>query len=231
MSESRSDTEIANRDDSPLDPQAVYRRRFEGAAEFRQEMWRVLCADVFQRFVPANATVLEIAAGHCEFINTVRAAHRIAADINPDTAQFAAPGVETVIAPSDDLSGVADESVDVVFISNFFEHISRTAIAATVDECRRVLRPGGRLLVLQPNVRFCGRDYWMFFDHVTPVDDRALVELFELKGFTVRECWPRFLPYTTQGCLPNSILLLKIYLRVPLLWRFLGAQAFLVAER
>lgn len=34
--------------------------------------------------------------------------------------------------------------------------------------------PAGRLLILQPNVRYCGRDYWQFFDHITPVDDRAV---------------------------------------------------------
>ncbi len=75
----------------------------------------------------------------------------------------------------------ADATVDRVFISNFFEHIPREAIVSTLTEARRVLKPDGRLLVLQPNVRYCAKDYWMFFDHITPVDDRALAEAFRAR--------------------------------------------------
>ena len=98
-------------------------------------------------------------------------------------------------------------------------------------EAHRVLRPGGRFLVLQPNVRFCARDYWMFFDHVTPVDDRALAEAFRLAGFEVTRVVPRFLPFTTKSRLPRSPRLVRAYLAVPPLWRLLGKQSFLLAER
>lgn len=226
-----ADVARATRDDSPLEPQAVYTRRFEGESEFRRAMWRTLCRDFFQRHIPEGSSVLEVAAGHCEFINHVAAGRRIAADINPDTARHAAPGVEVVIAPSDAMTGIIDGSVDVIFISNFFEHLSRVAIASTVRECHRILRPGGRLLILQPNYRYCARDYWMFFDHVTPVDDRALVELLELTGFRMRLVIPRFLPFTTKSRIPRSLLLIRVYLRLPFLWRLWGAQAFLVADR
>ena len=79
-----------------------------------------------------------------------------------------------------------------------------------------MLRPDGRLLVLQPNVRYCARDYWMFFDHITPVDDRALVEAFAATGFDVELNIPRFLPYTTKSRLPSGPGLVKLYLKVPL---------------
>ena len=39
--------------------------------------------------------------------------------------------------------------------------------------------------MLQPNIRYCARDYWMYFDHITPVDDRALAEAFNATGFHV----------------------------------------------
>ena len=42
-------------------------------------------------------------------------------------------------------------------------------------------------MVLQPNIRFCAKDYWMFFDHVTPIDDRAFVEGLEINGFEILE--------------------------------------------
>ena len=153
----------------------------------------------------------------------------MAVDLNSDVRLHAAAGVQAHVLRSDDLVGIDGQSVDVVFISNFFEHISREAILATLVEVRRVLRPGGRLLVLQPNIRYCARDYWQFFDHVTPVDDRALVEAFATTGYDVITNIPRFLPYSTKSRLPSGPALVKLYLRVPLAWRVLGAQAFLVA--
>jgi SAM-dependent methyltransferase len=152
----------------------------------------------------------------------------LCADLNPDVKERAADGVETHILRSDDLKGIDDKSMDIVFISNFFEHITREVIIATLLEVRRVLKPGGRLLLLQPNVRYCGRDYWQFWDHITPLDDRALAEAFEATGFDIIKCIPRFLPYTTKGRLPSGPALVRLYLKVPLAWRILGGQAFMV---
>ncbi|HVL98436.1 MAG TPA: class I SAM-dependent methyltransferase [Egibacteraceae bacterium] len=206
----------------------MYRRRFSDP-EARAQMWQVLYEDFFSRFVPADADFLEIGAGYCEFTNVVRARRKIAVDLNADCRQHAAGDVEVICTPSDDLGTVASASVDVVFASNFFEHITREQIVGTLREVRRVLRPTGRLLILQPNIRFCARDYWMFFDHITPLDDRSLTEALETNGFAVREVIVRFLPYTTQGRLPASARLLRVYLRVPLLWRVFGQQSFIDA--
>jgi len=103
-------------------------------------------------------------------------------------------------------------------------HITRDVILSTLIEARRVLKPTGRLLVLQPNVRFCERDYWQFFDHITPVDDRALAEAFAATGFDVEKCIPRFLPYSTKSRLPSWPSLVRLYLKMPLAWRVLGSS-------
>ena len=129
------------------------------------------------------------------------------------------------------LSEKADETVDVAFASNFFEHLVRDDILATLGETRRVLRSGGRLIILQPNIRFCGRDYWMFFDHLTPIDDRALVEALMISGLRPVEVIPRFLPFTTQSRFPKSTLLLRLYLKVRPAWLLLGQQSLIVAEK
>jgi SAM-dependent methyltransferase len=207
----------------------LYTNRFGDVSEQRQDIWQVLCSDFFQAWVPPTATVLDLAAGHCEFINNIRAARRIAVDLNPDVRRRAGAGVETYVQRSDRLESIADGSIDVVFVSNFFEHVTRNVILSTLAETRRVLKPTGRLLVLQPNVRFCGRDYWRFFDHITPVDDRALAEAFAAVGFDIEKCIPRFLPYSTKSRLPSWPSLVRLYLKVPLAWRVLGAQAFMVA--
>lgn len=209
---------------------ALYHNRFSGEAEQRSDIWEVLCRDFFQKWVPTDSVVLDVAAGHCEFINNIRAGRKIAVDLNPDVEMRAAAGVETHVCRSDDMAVLGDASVDRVFISNFFEHVPREVILSTLSEVRRVLKPSGRLLILQPNVRYCAKDYWMFFDHITPVDDRALVEALAHTGYSVEKILPRFLPYTTKSRIPSGPALVKVYLRFPLAWRFMGAQAFVVAR-
>jgi SAM-dependent methyltransferase len=209
---------------------ALYGERFAGEDAFRRAMWAVLCRDFFQRWVPKDGVVLDVAAGTCDFVNAIAARERIALDLNPAVTEYADPGVRTIVGRADAMSDVPAHSVDVVFVSNFFEHIDRDTILRVLSEARRVLRPGGRLLVLQPNIRFAARDYWMFFDHITPVDDRALVEAFGLTGFSLVHRIERFLPFTAKSRLPQSVFLVKAYLKVPLVWRLLGKQSFLVAE-
>jgi SAM-dependent methyltransferase len=215
---------------APVDLPGLYERRFTGEAAFRNSMWRILCRSFFQKHVDPRATVVEVGAGHCEFINHITAARRIAVDLSTDTKHYAAPGVEVVTTASTDLSAISDGTADVAFASNFFEHLSRPDILATLREVKRVLTPNGRLLILQPNIRYCYRDYWMFFDHITPLDDRSLVEALEMSGFSPVTVIARFLPFTTKSALPKSLLLLRIYLAIPLFWRILGAQAFVVAR-
>jgi SAM-dependent methyltransferase len=208
----------------------IYGRRFGASLSFRSAMWKVLCEDFFQAFVPVSSTVVEVGAGYCEFINHIRAARRIALDLNPETPRHAAHGVSVVTAPSHSAPSIETGSADRVFASNFFEHLSRDAILLTLTEIRRILKPGGQLLILQPNIRYCYRDYWMFFDHLTPLDDRSLAEALQISGFQIVHVVRRFLPFTTQSRLPKSVFFVRAYLRIPLLWRLFGAQSFVVAE-
>ncbi|MBI2193882.1 MAG: methyltransferase domain-containing protein [Planctomycetes bacterium] len=190
-----------------------------------------MCSDFFQAYVPRDSVVLDVAAGYCEFINHIEARKKIALDLNPDVQKFKNPDVQAIVSGSTDMGAIAEGSIDVAFTSNFFEHLTRPDIVKTICEVRRVLKAGGSFLILQPNYRYCYRDYWMFFDHVTALDDRSLSEVLEVNGFRVVECRPRFLPYTTKSRLPRSIFLVKVYLRMPFAHRFFGQQAFVVAKK
>ncbi|MBF0215854.1 MAG: class I SAM-dependent methyltransferase [Candidatus Omnitrophica bacterium] len=194
-------------------------------------MYKVLCRDHFQKYVPRDGIILDLAAGYCEFINNINARGKIAVDINPDVRRYAAPGVKAVLSSSTDMKAVDDSSIDIVFAGNFFEHLTKEDIVKTMSEIHRVLKDDGKVMILQPNIRFCYKDYWMFFDHVSPLDDRSMREALEINGFKVIECIPRFLPYTTKSMLPKSLFLLRLYIRVPLLWRIFGSQAFILAGK
>jgi hypothetical protein len=209
----------------------IYRRRFAHEHEARAALWKTLCNGFFQQFIPAGSTVLEIGAGYCEFINAITAARRIALDINPDVVKMASSGVEALVGRSTEVAEKCPAPLDRIFVSNLFEHLTKDDIMETLIQCHGRLAERGRILVLQPNIRYAARDYWMFFDHITPLDDRSLCEALELAGFRIVRIIPRFLPYTTRSRLPQSPLFVRTYLRVPFLWNLFGGQAFVVAEK
>jgi SAM-dependent methyltransferase len=213
-----------------VDVQSIYERRFADSLAFRRRMWDVLCRDFFQRHVPETATVVEIGAGYCEFINHIKARRKIAVDLNPDTQRHAGADVEVLLSSTSRIAALPNGVADVVFASNFLEHLTREDILATLREVRRILTPTGQFLILQPNIRYCKEDYWQFFDHITPLCERSLGEALESTGFEMRHVVGRFLPFTTHGRLPNSIVLLKLYLRLRPAWRLFGQQSFLVAS-
>jgi SAM-dependent methyltransferase len=209
----------------------IYRRRFEVDSEFRKGMYIILCESFFQKYVPTDSSILEIGAGYCEFINTIKAKKKMALDVNPDIRLHAQKDVQIIIGKSTCMEDIQTGSVDRVFANNFFEHLTKPDIIQTLHEVYRVLKPDGEILVLQPNIRYCSKDYWMFFDHITPLDDRSIVEALEISGFSVKECISRFLPYTTKSRLPKSLMGLRLYLKFPALWKLFGAQAFICAKK
>lgn len=211
----------------------LYTERFSAAElDGKRQLWEALCRGFFDRYIAPEATVLDLGAGSCEFINSCRAAKKIAVDLNPDT-KFWARDARVVLTSSDDMSEIDTGSVDVVFTSNFFEHLpDKRVLLATLGECHRVLREGGQLLVLMPNLRYLTGRYWDYFDHHLPLTHLSLVEGLRMAGFTAERVIPRFLPYTVKDS-PVRVrpALVRAYLRMPFAWRLLGRQMFVAARR
>jgi ubiquinone/menaquinone biosynthesis C-methylase UbiE len=127
---------------------------------------------------------------------------------------------------------LADNSVDVAFASNFFEHLpSKTAMDEVLGEVKRVLRPGGRFVVLQPNIRLIPGEYWDFYDHIIPLSDRSCAEAFVKAGYEIDQLIPRFLPYTTRSLLPKSTWLVQAYLWFRPAWLLFGKQLLIVGRK
>ena len=138
-------------------------------------------------------------------------------------------------SPATNLYFIEDNAVDVIFISNFFEHMkNKDEIEQILLESRRILKrksAGWQILILQPNIRFAYKEYWDFFDHHIPLSDKSLVEVLEILDFKIEMVIPRFLPYSTKSKFPDWSLLIRIYLCLPFAWRIFGKQAFIVASR
>lgn len=211
--------------------QQQYRQRFSEAGEYRNALWSVLCKDFFQRYVDPAAVLLDLGCGWGEFSNNIRADKKYAMDMNPDAVERLDADVELILQDCSQPWPLADSSLDVVFTSNFLEHLPhKSNVERTIAEVKRCLRPGGVLIALGPNVRLLPGAYWDFWDHHVQLSDRSLVELLNMNGFRVTEQHPGFLPYTmSDGSHPN-LLLVKLYLRLPIFWKVLGKQFLIVAN-
>ncbi|MEO6810496.1 MAG: class I SAM-dependent methyltransferase [Isosphaeraceae bacterium] len=212
----------------------LYANRFsESERAAKARLWQTLCDAFFARYVPRDGTVLDLGAGYCDFINHVQAAHRIAVDLNPDTPRHAAEGVKVHSVPLERLDETIEPgSVDFAFASNVFEHLrGPDALLEVLAAVVQVLRPGGRLMIMQPNVRMVGGHFWDFFDHTLPLTEKGMAEALTVSGFELIECRPRFLPYTTKGGLPQWPWLVRLYLALPLAQRLAGKQMLLVARK
>jgi len=196
----------------------------------RAAVWREVVRWLESRFgIPA--TLLELGAGYCDASNASRAATRIAVDLRAEFTRHAAPGVRTIVGSCADLREIPDASVNQVLASNVFEHLTRATLVQTVAEVRRVLAPGGHLVVIQPNFALIPRAYFDDFTHIAEsiFTDRSLADFLAAQGMQVIVRQRRVLPFSMKSSLPAHPWLVRAYLRSP--WKPFAGQMLIVAER
>ena len=211
----------------------IYQARFDPSTlAAKRELWNVLVERFLQRYVPKGAAVADIGGGYCEFINAVRCGKKYVVDLNPDVEKHAGPDVEIILSGANEIDTLADGTLDVAFASNFFEHLpSKEVLFEVLAEIRRVLKVGGKLLVIQPNIKYAYREYWDFIDHHLPLTENSLGEALVTSGFEVAECIPRFLPFSVKSSPSRSTRLLGLYLKLPVAWKLFGKQTFMVGVK
>lgn len=209
----------------------IYAQRFADNLDYRKRVWRVLIDSFFKKYVPRNATVLDLGCGYGEFINQVDAGRKYAMDLNPDAPRYLSADVEFIQQDCSQPWPVDEGSLDVVFTSNFFEHLpDKAALGRTLDNVHKALRQDGWLIAMGPNVRLLPGSYWDFWDHYIPLTESSLSEALENRGFRIDRKEPAFLPYTMAGKRPTPLSLIRLYLSVPIVWPFLGKQFLVVAR-
>ena len=183
----------------------------------RALVWRVV-AEHLAVWVPRDGHVLEIGAGYCDWINNVVAARRVAVDMWPETARYAADGVEArILDVARELSTFGPAAFDAVLASNILEHFEPAVATTVIDDIGRLLRPGGRLIVVQPNFRYAAREYFDDYTHRSVFTDVSLPNLLRAHGFRIEHVQARFLPYSMRNSrLPIRAWTVRAYLRSPI---------------
>ena len=216
---------------TPEDLQRIYGARFSDNLEYRRKVWSILVEDWFGQFVQPSDAVLDLGCGYGEFINTVKSTKKFAMDLNPDAPSFLNKDIQFLLQDCSARWELPDASLDVVFTSNFFEHLpDKPALGRTLDEIRRCLRPGGHLIAMGPNIKYLAAEYWDFWDHHVALTETSMKEALSTRSFDVKVCLPKFLPYTMASRSRYPLVSLRVYLKLPLAWAIFGRQ-FLVIGR
>jgi SAM-dependent methyltransferase len=216
----------------PLELQKEYQRRFSAIESYRHEVWSRLVSGFFQTLVPEQSAVLDLGCGYGEFINQIKARTKYAMDLNPDAGARLNGDVQFFLHDCSVEWPLPPNSLDVVFTSNFFEHLpSKLLLTRVIEHAVRCLRPGGRLICLGPNVKYLSDCYWDFWDHHIPLSDRSLQELLEIKGLGILKIWQRFLPFTMSNGLKPPPAFVSLYLKIPWIWPLLGRQFLIIARK
>ena len=193
----------------------------------RETLWSALWRFHFSRLIRPGDSVLEFGAGYGHFINNVVARRRIAIDLWPAFTNYLSPDVEGLVGGIERLEGIEDGALDFVLASNVFEHLSQAELSDVLAVLRRKIRAGGTLSILQPNFRYCYRDYFDDYTHVSVYTHVSLADFLNAHGFDVVEVKPRFLPLTIKSRFPVSPYLIWLYLLSPV--KPLGKQMLISA--
>src|SRR5262249_22188874 len=153
-----------------------------------------------------------------------------ALDVNPALVEQWGPALTPLIQSALEPLPLEDGCVGTVFASNFFEHFTQDEGAAILAEAARVLKPGGRLIVVQPNFRLEPGRYFDDYTHRAIYTEVSFSDYLSALGWRVVHCEGRFTPFTMKSSrIPTGEWLVKLYLSLP--WRPLAGQFLIVAER
>lgn len=211
----------------------IYRNRFTKKELTKKTLiWKVLCKDYFSKYIDPNDTVVDVGAGFCEFINNIKAEKKIAIDVSPDVKRFASKNVKVIQKDFIHTSQKKVGKADVVFISNFLEHLdSKREVVDTFENSIKILRKNGKIIILQPNIDLAKEKYWDYIDHKLALNTKSVIEALEITGFKNIRVTERFLPLTVKSHFPINQLLISVYLRLPSFIRPFAGQSLFVATK
>ena len=218
--------------DLKVELERTYHRRFDANLDYRNAVWKTLIRDFFSRYLRPSDHVLDLGCGYGQFINNVQCVQRYAMDLNPESRRVLQSGIAFLEQDCSTPWPVPSGSLDVVFTSNFFEHLpSKAHLTRTLEEAYRCLRAGGRLIAVGPNIKYVPGRYWDFYDHHIALTELSMQEAVEVVGFQSVKVVGRFLPFTMVNAPKYPMQFISLYVKMPFLWRWFGAQFLVIAEK
>ncbi|MEW6607624.1 MAG: class I SAM-dependent methyltransferase [bacterium] len=207
--------------------QSYFYSRFSFQKE-RENVWKVLTR-YLQKDIPVSSKILELGCGYCDFINNIIALEKHAIDLFEGIKDYAHPDVYLHFQSATEMSNFSDESFDVVFASNFFEHLGLDEFEKTIKHVVRILKKGGKLIIIQPNFKYAYKEYFDDFTHRLIFTEVSLSDFLKSQGLKIKRVIPKFIPFSMKSKLPKWTFLIKIYLYLPI--KPFARQMLIIAEK
>lgn len=207
--------------------QDYFKTRFKVNTK-RKVAWKVI-SKYLQRYIRKDSLILDLGAGYCDFINNIQAKEKHALDLFNEIKKYAKGDVNVHVKDSSNMKSFKKDYFDVVFASNFFEHLTKSNLDKTFSELKRIMKKNALLIILQPNYKFCKKDYFDDYTHELIFTHISMSDYLNSKGFIVKKNIPKFLPFSLESKLPVIPLLIRLYLLSPI--RPLAKQFLIIAKK
>jgi len=196
---------------------AAYTQTRYNLDEKRSLVWKVFVPYLQHKF-NIHGHILDVGCGFGDFINNVQAKKKSALDANEEMQQFLDKDVEFKAGLTSDLTSCFQKnSYDWIFSSNLLEHLTRDQITDFFNDCKSLLKSQGSLLIFMPNYRYCSREYFDDYTHITPLSDRSLSDWLTASGYQVEFVHPKLMPFSVKDSkLPITSWLIKLWLLSPI---------------
>jgi len=194
----------------------------------RKKVWKAI-NEYLQHYLPINASVLDIGCGYSDFINGIKASQKYAIDLNPHMIEYVDSKnikfySKSVLEPFDFI----EEKLDVIFASNLFEHFSDEELDSLMKNVKSKLKPGGKLILIQPNYYYAFREYFDDYTHKKAFSHNSIKDFLISQKFSIIKLEKKFIPFSLKSKLPKSYFLTKLYLKLP--FRFFAKQMLIIAK-
>lgn len=194
----------------------------------RNSVWRAI-ASYLQSEIPENSKILDLGAGYCDFINNIVSEEKHALDTFKDLPKYANKDVIIHIQSCSDMSNFKDNYFNVIFASNFLEHLKEEDLTRILSEIYRILTVGGKLIIIQPNFKYAYQNYFDDYTHRLIFTHISLSAVLTERRFNVERIIPRFLPLSMKSWLPKNEFIVKLYLKSPI--KPLAKQMLIIARK
>lgn len=193
----------------------------------RKEVWKAIC-QYLSRYISPQSSVLEIGSGYCDFINNVKARTKFAIDIDENSKKYCDPDITFLNIKATEME-FDENSLDIVFASNLFEHLNDSDLEILTSKIYQCLKQKGKLILIQPNYYYAYRSYWDDFTHIKAFSHVSLTDFLITRGFKIIKTEKKFLPFSFKSLLPKSYYITKLYLKS--FWRPFAKQMLIIAEK
>lgn len=176
----------------------------------------ILPFEQFAEYLPKEGRILEVGSGYGYVSNYLSLENPSRRVIGNDPAQDRTALAQRTVGMreniqfvSTDCREIADGGFDGVVIADVLHHVPYAQQAAILEDVYRKLKPGGRLVIRETDIKFRLRYFifnyaleWLLYLGVEKLKFRKAAEwrrMLEEIGFTVEQSIPnpRFFPYIT----------------------------------